>query len=145
MADRRRAARSVADNVVGSPLPGLLLRSALVVLATLPLFWLPDNLEVGPLAPAIVLCFALATVWLVPLLGWVVIAALAYIAGAGLLNGFVLMLSLFGEGLVNPVLTGNDWAELAAAASGAGYLLWLSIAILRGRIRTGLMSNGYNT
>ena len=126
-----------------SPLASLLLRSAIVVIATVPLFFLPYNLAVGLLAPLLVLCFALATIWLVPLLAWVVIAALAYIALAALFNGFSLMLSLFGEGLYpeHGVLSGDDWTILVLSLLGAGYLLRLSIAALRGRIKTALMSD----
>ena len=122
-----------------SPLPRLLLRTALAVAATAPLFWLPDNLEIGAFPPFIILCFALATIWLVPLLAWVVIGGLLLMFFGALINGFALGVSLFGEGLTNySVLNGDDWARLALALLGGGYLLWLSIATLRGRIASAL-------
>ena len=110
-------------------------RSALAVAASIPLFCLPYNVAVNSLAPLLVLCLALATIWLLPLLGRAVIAMIVGIAIAALFNGFTLMLSLFGEGLSNRVLDGPDWAMLAAALAGAGYLVWLSIASLRGRFQ----------
>lgn len=107
----------------------------MAAVATIPLFLLPYNIAVNFLAPVLVLCLVLATIWLRPWLGWTVIAMLIGIAIAALFNGVTLMLSLFGEGLANPVLDGADWIVLAAALAGAGYLLWLSIAALGGRFQ----------
>ncbi len=124
-----------ADNLQkNSPLPRLLLRSALAVAAATPLFWLPDNLEIGAFAPFFVLCFALATIWLVPLLAWGVVGGLLFIAAAALINGLALSVSLLGEGLANAVLNGDDWARIVLALLGGAYLLWLAIATLRGRV-----------
>lgn len=109
--------------------------SVMAVVATVPLFYLPYNIAVNFLAPLLVLCLALATIWIRPWLGWAVIAMIVGIAVAALFNGFTLMLSLFGEGLSNPVLDGADWAMLSAALAGAGYLVWLSIASLGGRLQ----------
>lgn len=106
-------------------------RSAMVMVATVPLFLLPYNIAVNFLAPLLVLCLALATIWRFPQLGWAVIAMIVGIAIAALFNGLTLMLSLFGEGLSNPVLDVADWAMLAAALAGASYLVRLSIASLR--------------
>ena len=138
---RALEARPASHNKGKSPLGLLLLRSAMVVIATTPLFYLPDNFEVGSFVPFFILCFALATVWFVPLLAWVVIAALVYILAASLFNGFALTLSLIGEGIYaeHGVLNGDDWAMLALALLGASYLLWFSIATLRGRIKPALM------
>jgi len=124
-----------ATSPAGNRLTSPLLRSAMAVVATIPLFCLPYNVAVNFLAPLLVLCLVVATIWLRPWLGWAVIAMLVGIAIAALFNGFTLMLSLFGEGLANPVLNGADWAVLAAALAGAGYLLWLSIASVGGRFR----------
>ncbi len=74
-----------------NPLPKLLLRTVLVTLACVPLFALPelDEQAVFPAFP--ILCFALASVWLIPLLAWVVLAGIAWMAAlelsAGLLRG----------------------------------------------------------
>lgn len=141
----RRAidAHLVEQPARNSPLASLLLRSALAVIATIPLFYLPYYLTVGLIAPLLVLCFALATIWLVPLLAWVVIATLAYVGVAVLLNRLTPTIPLFGEGLhpAYRVLSDDDWTVLVLAFFGAGYLLWLSIAALNGRIRSALMSD----
>jgi hypothetical protein len=116
-------------------------RSALAVAATLPLFWLPYNIAVHFSAPLLVLCLTLAAIWLAPWLAWGVIAMIIGIAIAALFNGLTLMLSLFGEGLSNRVLGGADWAIATAALFGAGYLMWLSIASIRGRFQPPLTHN----
>jgi hypothetical protein len=130
--DRRSndlVAQSQRNRLPSSPL----WRSTMAVVATIPLFCLPYNIAVNFLAPLLVLCLALATIWRLPGLGWAVIAMIAGIAIAAMFNGLTLMLSLFGEGLSNRVLKGADWAMLTAALAGAGYLVWLSVACLRGR------------
>ena len=53
-----------------SPVRGLLLRTALVILATFPLFTLPHPVEIDLFAPLFTLCFALASVWLIPFSAW---------------------------------------------------------------------------
>ncbi len=115
-------------------------RSALAVAATVPLFWLPYNIAVNFLAPLLVLCLTVAAIWLAPWFAWGVIAMIIGIAIATLFNGLTLMLSLFGEGLSNRVLGGTDWVIVTAALFGAGYLMWLSIASIRGRFQPPMAS-----
>jgi hypothetical protein len=117
-----------------------LCRSALAVAATVPLFLLPYNIAVSFLAPLLALCLTQATIWLAPRLAWGVIAMIVGIAIAVLFNGLTLMLSLFGEGLSNRVLGGADWVIVTAALFGAGYLMWLSIASIRGRFQPPMAS-----
>jgi hypothetical protein len=121
-------------------LPKLLLRTALVILACVPLFGLPE-LEDQAIFPAIlILCFALASVWLIPLLSWVVLAGIAWMAALELLAGSETRTSMFGNGSFRTyeVFSGDDWALIVAAALGAAYLVWLSAGLLRGRIQSGL-------
>jgi hypothetical protein len=123
-----------------NPLPRLLLRTVLVILACVPLFGLPE-LEDQAIFPAIlILCFALASVWLIPLLAWVVLAGIAWLAALELLAASETRTSMFGSGdfKAYEVFSGDDWALIVLAALGAAYLAWLSAGLLRGRIRSGL-------
>lgn len=114
-----------------SPLPSLLLRSALTVVATVPLFGLTHEAAMSAIGPVLALCFALATIWLLPLLAWVVIAVLVYMAAAVL---GALASAASDEGFR------SSYHALPALLGGA-YLLWLSVAALSGRVRSGLMSD----
>lgn len=144
---KRNMAQRHTDERVGkrSPLPAYLLRTALVVLATLPLFMLADEYDTGLFLPILILCFALATVWMINLFGWVVIA--------GLLAQIVLVIIdlltqresvLFkGERYYGfEVLAADDYSLLLIAAAGAGALIHLSLAAIRGRWLSALL-DGY--
>lgn len=63
----------------GSPIPVLLGWTAAVIAASFPSMTLPWPLTLDPLAPMIMLAFAVATVWLIPLFGYVVMAVAAYL------------------------------------------------------------------
>lgn len=125
-------------NVRANPVPRLLLRSAMVSIACVPLFILPFRLD--QFVPFLTFCFALASVWLIPLLAWAVLAGLAWIG----FEAIVAMSSPYRSFVTHQTirtyesLSGNDLALLAAALLGAVYLIWLSIALLRGRILSGL-------
>lgn len=69
-----------------SPLPRYLGLSALVVLACLPLFALVEAFDISLMLPLLQFCFGLATVWLIGLFGYVLIAVDLLIAGALLLD-----------------------------------------------------------
>lgn len=141
-------AQAVASATLGRlerrrhPLPRLLLHTALVALALLPVFTLPYPFEQDPLLPILLLCFALATVWLIPLLAWVVVAGCLWQVATLLLTAFDLRESQFGGGPYRQweVLDGTDWAALGLVALGLGYLLWLSRAALTGRFTSGLLA-----
>ncbi|SFM94812.1 hypothetical protein SAMN05660284_00069 [Formivibrio citricus] len=58
------------------PLPGYLLRTAGVVLACLPLFLMSKEFRTTLFMPIFTLCFALATLWLIHIFGYVVLGGL---------------------------------------------------------------------
>ena len=123
-----------------NPLPRLLLRTVLVIVACAPLFGLPELDEQGIFPAILILCFALASVWLIPLLAWVVLAGIAWMAGLELLAASETRSSMFGGGdfRAYEVFSGDDWALIVVAALGAAYLVWLSVGLIRGRTRSGL-------
>lgn len=109
------------------PLPRLLWRTALVTLAATPVFVLA-NAESDIFVPLILFMFALATVWLIPLFGWVVIGCALFLAGEFML--------LFLSGSLY-----NGWIDLLLPYAGLLYLIWFSWMLLRGRIRSALMED----
>ncbi len=84
-----RATRAVAAQPrrpMFNPVPGFLARSALMIAAATPLFFLPRRLHVKAFVPLLALCFALAAVWLLPVFGWVVIGCVAVVGAQAAFN-----------------------------------------------------------
>lgn len=134
--DAARRARPCAARA--NPVPGLLARSALIVAASVPLFHLPVRIDL--FTPFLVVCFALAALWLIPVLAWVTLAGLVWIAGEATLAASAPFRSLF-TGKMTPryaIFSGDDYAMLALAALGAGVLTFLSVRLLQGRTPTAL-------
>ncbi|HWA59932.1 MAG TPA: hypothetical protein VG939_01085 [Caulobacteraceae bacterium] len=141
---RVRAALAASARPRGrSPLPGLILRTALVVAACAPLFGLPELGDEAVLPALLALCFGLAAVWLIPQMAWVTLGALAWLAGAEILACLQPRQSMFGGPpfRVYEVLSGDDWAILALAGVGAAVLGGLSAALLGGRLRSALAAD----
>lgn len=140
------ARRKTAQRVAGkSPVPAYLGRSLLVVLGSLPLFPLADEFDTGLFLPIFILCFGLATVWLINLFGWVVLGGLVAQAGLVVLDQLELRESFFDPGRTYrayEVLGSEDFGLLLVAGLGAGILVWLSLAAIRGRWLAALME-GY--
>lgn len=110
-----------------SPLGGYLLRTALVVVAMVPVFAAREAHRTGLLAPWILLCFALALVWLIRPLAWVVL----------LLEAVLVALAVPRAGR----LSGDDWLVTTLALGGLAFVAWLAIASLRGRVKPALEAN----
>ncbi len=125
-----------------SPLPRYLLHSILIVLACVPLYMLVEEFNLDLFVPLLVMCFALATLWLIPLFGWVVLAGLGGMAVELFLRLTEVRQSLLFNGRsyrTLDILTDNDLALLVLAALGTGYLVWLSRRALRGQLLSMLM------
>ena len=102
-----------------SPLPRYLALSALVVVACVPLFGLVEEFEISLMLPLLQLCFGLATVWLIGLFGYVLIAVDLLIAGAVLLDAFSVQESWIrrGEHYTQwAVYSDQDWGLLLLSA-----------------------------
>ncbi len=120
-----------------SPLPGLLWRTGLTVLAALPLLLAARVLDYGLLPPFLLLCFALASVWLVRGLAWVTLAAAAWIAVASLGAALAPRAAVFTSSshtMRFQWFTGDDWALTLLAASGLAYLVATAVLTLRRRL-----------
>lgn len=140
---RARVAQVVAQADAGphtqgrrSPLPAVLGQSALVVVASLPLFALDEVLDLDIFVPLLIMLFSLATLWLIPLFGWVVLPAALYVAVRVASN----LLELREYTLVSTyryrryeVIDPGEWVILGLALAGLAYLAWLAWRALRGR------------
>jgi hypothetical protein len=135
--ERHMALNGTAARAAGpSPLRGHLARTALVVLACLPLFLLAPVYGHGLLLPLLLMCFALATVWLLRPLAWVVLVAAAMLLVRMLMGAVEPRPSSFRAGITDwrfERLSGDDWALTALAALGLVYLVWLAVQTLRAR------------
>lgn len=122
----------VANN---SPLPFYLRHTALIMLASVPLFMLAEEYHLHLLAPILVLCFSLATLWLINIFGYVVYAGLLYLAVGTLMDLARIRQSAFfpGERYSGfAVMSDDENAILVLTLIGAGYLIWLSWRALHG-------------
>jgi len=134
----RRALASNSPSRERSPLAGYLLRTALVVVASAPLFNLPTPIHVEAFVPFLILCFALASIWLIPILGWVVLGGLAWLAFEIAVVATSPYHSLISDETfpLFRLMGDDDWIGAALALVGAAYLAWLSYALLRGRTQS---------
>jgi membrane protein YdbS with pleckstrin-like domain len=142
--DRMASHRTAARVARRSPLPRYLGWTAAVTVACLPLFALVDAFKVSMLLPILLLCFALATLWLIPLFGYVNLGCAALIAGSVILDAFSQHRSFFTPHDMYErwtVYSGDDWALLAVAGCSLAFLGWLSLRAVRGKFRSLLMSD----
>ncbi len=128
--ERRIVPRPTALKPRAKPLGKAVLRTVLVALAVAPLFTLSSYpLELDILLPLIMFAFALATVWLVPLFGWVVIGCAAVLA---------VMVTVIGVSEFAYLYVTEQVCFLLSYV-GLAYLLWFSWGSVRGKIRPLLM------
>ena len=127
----------------GSPVPALLGWTAAVIAASFPAFVLPWPLTLDLLMPMVLLAFALATVWLIPLFGYVIFFCVAYLAIELVLNGLATRRNQFTGQVYNgfATLDGGEWAAVGLFAAGLAFLVWFGLRAVRGRIRTALTSD----
>jgi hypothetical protein len=120
----------------GSPVGSYLGRTALVVVATLPVFLVADTYGFNLLPPLLLLCFGIATVWFVRPLAWVVLVLELGIVGMALLGALAQRTSAYRHEVYRryETISGDGWALTALAAAGMLALAWLAMATLRRRI-----------
>lgn len=134
--NRSMAKHQTQERVAGdSPLPFYLRHTALILLACAPLFMLAEEYHLHLLAPILVLCFALTTLWLINIFAYVVYAGLFYLAAGTLMDLARVRQSAFfpGESYRGfDVMSSDENGILLLALLGAGYLIWLSWRALHG-------------
>lgn len=145
LARRYMSAHQTAERgAAPSPLPRYVFRSALVLLAAWPVLAAHEEFDIDILAPMVAVAFMLATVWLVPLFGYVVLACNAWIVLTMLAAAVETYPSFIRPGVTYrayEVYADADWFLLAAACLGLGYWSWLSIRSVRGRTESMLMAD----
>ncbi len=126
------------------PLTRGLLWTVIVTAASLPSFAMPWPFEADLLPAMIMLCFAVACVWLLPLLAWALLAAIVWVAAS------ILVVALEWTDSIIPgqssfpaysIASGDDWLALAFEAVALGTLLWFSWRCLTGRFVPVLMGD----
>lgn len=143
-----RVARSLASvrrpaRRVGNPLWRTLGLTLLVVLSVAPLFGMPYPFKPELFSVIFTLCFALATVWLIPLMGWPVLGGVAWIAATIVLQGLEMRTNQFSGHRYSGFgsLYGAEWIGIAVTCLGLAILAGIAVGALRGRIPSLLMSD----
>ncbi len=127
-----------------NPLMIMFWRTFTVMLASVPVFTFIHEYHQDIFFPLIMLVFALATVWLVPLLGWAVIGSALFVAYEIFVILFAEKTSMFswrGNYRAYEVFDHGDWFLLFLTLAGLTYLIWFSWSSIRGRIISALMSD----
>lgn len=117
--------------------------TSLVVIATLPLFGMPYPFEADLFAVIFTLCFMLATVWLLPVMGWPTLAGVAWIAATIMRRGFAVhTIRATGDTYTGfQGLQGAEWLGILFGVIGLAILASLAIAALCGRMPSLLMQD----
>ena len=149
---RTRVAAELADkgtterlSRTTSPLPQALLATGLVIASCLPLFALQDISDLDILWPLLIMVFSLATVWLIPLFGWVVLPLLGVVLvqlvfALQEVREFTLI-STYRYRLFE-ALDAGEWLLLGLAMAGIVYLGRTAWRAVRGRLVPVLMRDG---
>lgn len=108
-----------------------------VLLANLPLFALNDQFDLPVFSSLLIMLFSLSTIWLIPFFAWVVLILEVFSIGW-------IVMKLFESSslqLVNTytyigyeLMSLDDWVLLFFAIIGIGFLGWLSIKALKGKL-----------
>ena len=124
-----------------NPLSSLFLRTALTILSCIPLFRLDYPFRVDPFIPIFILCFSMATIWLIPLFGYVVISAVLYLAIVIIFQGLQIHSSQYAS-LGNyrgfELINGDEWIFMALIFLAMIYLVWSSWRAVKGKDESAL-------
>jgi hypothetical protein len=124
-----------------NPLTSLLLRTSLTILSCVPLFRLDYPFKVDLFIPIFILCFSMATIWLIPLFGYIVIGAVLYLAIVIISQGLQVHSSQYGS-LGNyrgfELINGDEWVFMALIFLAAIYLVWSSWRAIKGKDESAL-------
>jgi hypothetical protein len=125
-----------------NPLLNILFRTVLVAILMIPMFNMPYPLETDLFLSILILCFALATVWLIPLMGYVVIGGIVLQFFMTFASGIEMHESYYdfmenyrGFELIN----GDEWIGVALYALAGLLLIYGSIRAIKGKDESALL------
>lgn len=124
-----------------NPLSSLFLRTALTILSCVPLFRLDYPFKVDLFIPIFILCFSMATIWLIPLFGYIVIGAVLYLTIVIISQGLQVHSSQFsflGNYRGFEIINGDEWVFMALIFLGIIYLIWSSWRAIKGKDESAL-------
>lgn len=126
-----------------NPLPMLLVRTLLTIVACVPLFVMPDLDEHALLPALLTLAFALSALWLIPHLGLVIFATIGWEIILEVAEQGCVRTSMFDNSTFTgwSVMSGDEQAGFVFAGAGVAYLAWQTIGLIRGKIRSGLLDD----
>lgn len=129
-----------------SPLPWAILHTTLVLLACLLLFALHDLTKLDVFVPIFMMAFSLATIWLIPLFGWVILPSVGYV----LIQISLHLVEMREYTLVNTyrfrgyeALDVGEWFLLCLSLLGLGYLTLIAWRAINGKFVPVLMRDQY--
>lgn len=125
-----------------NPIFLFMIRSLFVFMACLPIFKTEFPIEINLLVSIIILCFSLATVWLIPLFGYVVIFGVLYVIGDIFIDGlrvYESSLSFIPAYSGFELLNDSDWISLSLLSLGLLYLFVMSLRAIKGYDESALM------
>lgn len=114
------------------------------MIAALPAFAMDYPFEVELLPLMLLLCFAAASIWLIPLLAWVTIACSAFVVSNLVWSGLEVRQSMFPD---RPAFRAyesasiDDWLQVTACLAGLAFLVWMSRRLLNGKLQSVLMKD----
>ena len=137
------AQRTAKGRAARNPLWAALGWSIVVIVSVLPLFGMPYPFAPDLFSVILVLCFGLATIWLIPVMGWPVLGGIAWIAGTLILQGLAPHKSGFSGDNYTAfgTLDAGEWVGFSISCAGLAVLAAIAVAALRGRLVSLLMSD----
>jgi len=125
------ATRTLSPKTLAGPLARAFARTVYFTLATTPVFIMLKPLEMDLFLPLLIFCFGLATIWLIPLFGWVV------------LGGLSLLIWQFAAAGIEEFRYLYRWEQsvFLLALLGFAWIIWDSWGSVRGRRLPPLMSD----
>ncbi|MBK8453482.1 MAG: hypothetical protein WAQ53_05565 [Thiofilum sp.] len=124
-----------------NPIGSLLFRTVLTIIACLPFFQMPYPFEIDLFVPIFLVCFAVATIWLIPLFGYVVIATLLYIATLIIATAIQPHNSSYSSlkgYLEYELISGDEWVFFIIMLLCMTYLIRMSWRAVKGKDESAL-------
>jgi hypothetical protein len=114
------------------------------MIAALPAFAMDYPFEVELLPLMLLVCFAAASIWLIPLLAWVTFACSAFVVSNLVWSGLEIRQSMFPD---RPPFRAyesasvEDWLQVVVCIAGLAFLMWMSRRLLNGKLQSVLMKD----